>query len=180
MDEMNSPATANVQLPEVDAADLLAELQGWREKLADLLQELPPDSFERLILSVLEKEGIHDIEVSRSGEKLAGIGHVGSGGFLSFRVAFRCLRGRGRINSAEVEDFRRELQLGRADKGLLISTDSFTQEAQLKAASERIPEINLVDSAQLIDTLKALQLGLRSERVIVERVLLDEAWFGQV
>ena len=70
--------------------------------------------------------------------------------------------------------------LGRADKGLLITTGSFTQEAELKAASDRAPEIRLIDGEELIGKLKDLELGVMTEHVVVERVLIDSAWFADV
>ena len=95
-------------------------------------------------------------------------------------MSFRCIRGGGRISSAEVEDFRREVTVGRADKGLLITTGKFTQEAVLKAASERAPEILLIDGQELIEKLKVLRLGVRTEQVLVERVIIDGEWFAEM
>lgn len=164
----------------VDANELIASLLGWRDELMDTLEQMPITAFERLILRLLAKDGVSDIDVSHAKDTIEGMGIFGGGGFLSFRVSFRCIRGGGRISSAEVEDFRRGVMVGRADKGLLITTGKFTQEAELKAGSERTPEIRLIDGAELIDKLKDLGLGLRAEQVLVERVIIDEAWFGGV
>ncbi len=164
----------------VDTKELIDSLLRWRDEATDTLEQLPADAFQRLILRVLAKDGVSQIDVSNSKDTIEGIGVFGGGGFLSFRVAFRCIRGGGRISSAEVEDFRRGVVLGRSDKGLLITTGKFTQEAALKAASDRAPEIRLIDGAALIDKLKELQLGLRVERVVVERVLIDAQWFRDV
>lgn len=173
-------ATDDSAYAQVDADSLVASLAGWREALSNLLESLSAESFERLFLQILQKDGIHEIELTGLNDSIEGIGMVGGGGFFSFRVSFKCLRGGARISSGEVEDFRRSVMVGRADRGLLITTGSFTQEALLKAGSDRAPEIKLIDGEQLIDKLKELRLGVNTEQVVVERVVIDEAWFGGV
>lgn len=164
----------------VDVKELVDSLLGWRDELTDALEQMSTDSFERLILSVLGKDGVSDIELSSANDTIEGMGLFGGGGFLSFRVSFRCIRSGGRISSAEVDDFRRGVMVGRADKGLLITTGKFTQEAALKAASERAPEIRLIDGEELVDKLKDLQLGVRTEPVVVERVIVEREWLAGV
>ena len=160
--------------------ELIESLTGWRDELTDTLEQLTTDAYQRLILQLLEKDGVGQIELSSANDTIEGIGIFGGGGFLTFRVSFRCLRGGGRISSAEVDDFRRGVMVGRADKGLLITTGGFTQEAELKAASDRAPEIRLIDGAELIGKLKELELGVRTEQVTVERVVIDREWFGGI
>ena len=160
-----------------DARELLESILRWREELTDTLEQMPTEAFERLILRVLAKDGVSDIDVSHANDTVEGMGVFGGGGFLSFRVSFRCVRGGGRVSSAQVDDFRRGVMLGRADKGLLITTGRFTQEAVLKAANDRAPEIRLIDGEELVEELKELALGVRTEQVVVERVIVDREWF---
>ncbi len=169
-----------IQIAPEDTPELIASLSGWRDQLTDTVEQMPAEAFQRLILRLLEKDGVHDIDMSNANERIEGMGIFGGGGFLSFRVSFRCIRGGVRISSAEVEDFRRGVMLGRADKGLLITTGKFTQEAELKAAAERAPEILLIDGEGLNDKLKALGLGVRTEQVLVERVIIEQEWFESV
>ncbi len=164
----------------VDAQELLESIVRWRDELTDTLEQMPTEAFERLILRVLDKDGVSGIAVSHANDTIEGTGVFGGGGFLTFRVSFRCIRGGKRISSAEVEDFRRGVMVGRADKGLLITTGKFTQEAVLKAASDRAPEIRLIDGEELVGKLKDLSLGVRTEQVMVERVIIETDWFGQV
>ncbi|MDE2853209.1 MAG: restriction endonuclease [Chloroflexota bacterium] len=164
----------------IDPGELISNLTGWRDELTDTLEQMSADGFQRLILQLLGKDGVGQIELSSTNDTIEGIGIFGGGGFLTFRVSFRCIRGGGRISSAEVDDFRRGVMLGRADKGLLITTGSFTQEAALKAASDRTPEIKLIDGEELIGKLKDLELGVRAELVTVERVVIDREWFAAV
>lgn len=184
--EAEAPATAPddgeqalAEAP-VDAQELVEGLLRWRDELTDMLEQLPTDAFERLILQLLARDGVSDIDVGHANDIIEGTGVFGGGGFLSFRVSFRCIRGGKRISSAEVDDFRRGVMLGRADKGLLITTGRFTQEAVLKAASDRAPEIRLIDGEELVGKLKELQLGVRTEQVLVERVIIETAWFGEL
>ena len=178
--EADSTAANDSAYAQVDVESLVASLTGWRQALGNLLEGLSTESFERLFLQILGKDGIHEIELTGHNDSIEGIGTVGGGGFFSFRVSFKCMRGGARISSGEVEDFRRSVMVGRADRGLLITTGSFTQEALLKAGSERAPEIKLIDGEQLIDKLKELKLGVNTEQVVVERVVIDEDWFGGV
>jgi len=182
LDEMEAapPAADNASPAPIDVKDLIDSLLGWREELTDALEQMTREAFERLILRVLDKDGVSGIELSSTNDRIEGMGVFGGGGFLSFRVSFRCIRGGGRISSAEVEDFRRSVMVGRADKGLLITTGKFTQEASLKAASERAPEIRLIDGEELVDKLKDLQLGVRTEQVLVERVIIEREWLAGV
>lgn len=177
--EDGSAAGAAAPAP-IDVKELVDSLLGWRDELTDALEQMTTDSFERLILRVLGKDGVSDIELSSASDTIEGMGLFGGGGFLSFRVSFRCIRGGGRISSAEVDDFRRGVMVGRADKGLLITTGKFTQEASLKAASDRAPEIRLIDGEELVDKLKDLQLGVRTEPVVVERVIVERDWLAGV
>ena len=65
--------------------------------------------------------------------------------------------------------------VGRADKGLMITTGSFTREAIKEATRDGAPPIDLVDGDQLADKLKELELGVKTE--IVEKVSVDISWF---
>lgn len=50
---------------------------------------------------------------------------------------------------------------GRADKGIIITTGTFTAEAKKEAARDGAPPIELIDSEKLIDMLERLELGLK-------------------
>ena len=67
--------------------------------------------------------------------------------------------------------------VGRADKGLLITTGNFTKDAMREATRDGALAIDLVDGDQLVEKLKELSLGIRTERIEVEQVTVDSAWF---
>jgi len=153
----------------------------WRAELHALLLEIDPSAFERLFQRVLRENGFTQVDVTgRSGDGgIDGIGVVRLGGFLSFRVLFQCKRWKGSIGAGTIRDFRGAM-MGRTDKGLIVATGSFTPAAIREATRDGAPEIDLIDGEQLIDKLKELSLGVRTERVVVERVIVERAWFGTV
>lgn len=164
-------------LPLVDAQDLIAGLSGWRDELSGLLHGMSPAAFERFFLRIFRKDGIEAVDVTgRSGDDMIE-GMMESGGFLSLRVSFRCIRGSRLISADEVQDFRRAVEVGGAHKGVLVTTGSFTQEAVREAGRGGASDIDLIDGEHLIDKLKELSLGVKTERVVVERVMIDREWF---
>ena len=66
--------------------------------------------------------------------------------------------------------------MGRADKGLLITTGNFTKDAMREATRDGASAIDLIDGDQLLDKLKELGLGIKTEVVQVERVTIDHDW----
>lgn len=67
---------------------------------------------------------------------------------------------------------------GRADKGLFITTGTFSTEAKREATRDGAPALDLIDGDELIDKLKALGLGV-SEK-IVKQYEVDEGWFSSL
>ena len=50
---------------------------------------------------------------------------------------------------------------GRADKGIIITTGTFSAEAKREATRDGAPPIELIDGEKLIDMLEKLELGLK-------------------
>ncbi len=158
------------------------EVQHWREELHQILtKELSPDAFERLTKRLLRESGFVQVEVTgRSGDGgIDGKGIVRVSGLLSFHVVFQCKRYQGSVTSSQVRDFRGAM-IGRADKGLLITTGSFTRDAVTEATRDGAPPIDLINGDQLADKLKELSLGVSTTEEVVERVEVDASWFGQI
>jgi len=70
--------------------------------------------------------------------------------------------------------------VGRADKGLFITTGNFTKEATREATRDGAPAIDLIDGEQLLEKLKELGLGVKTEKVEVEKVTVDSDWFSSI
>ena len=142
----------------------------WRQELYRVLTEvISPEAFERLSMRLLRESGFTQVEVTgRSGDGgIDGKGIMRIGGLLSFHVIFQCKRYQGAVSAGHLRDFRGAM-VGRADKGLFITTGTFTRDAVKEATRDGAPPIDLVDGEQLADKLKELGLGVKTEKV--ERV----------
>jgi restriction system protein len=52
--------------------------------------------------------------------------------------------------------------MGRADKGIIITTGTFTADAKREAVRDGVPPIELVDGEMLLNMFEQLELGLKS------------------
>ena len=103
-----------------------------------------------------------------------GKGIVRVSGLLSFHVIFQCKRYRGSVTPSQIRDFRGAMQ-GRADKGLVITTGTFTREAIKEATRDGAPPIDLIDGELLCDKMKELKLGVDTK--LTETVDIKADWF---
>ena len=150
----------------------------WQEELLGTILELPPSTFERLVQRLLRESGFIQVEVTgRTGDGgVDGNGVLRLGGFLGFRVVFQAKRWKGAVGASQVRDFRGAM-VGRADKGLLITTGTFTKEAIREANREGAPAIDLVDGDQLVEKLKQLSLGVQTRKIEIEQITINHDWF---
>jgi restriction system protein len=146
------------------------EFDGWKEHLLDVLLDMDPADFERLAGRLLREAGFISVSVTgKSGDGgIDGIG-VYRLSLVSFPVFFQCKRYSGSVGANAVRDFRGAMA-GRGDKGLLITTGSFTREARSEATRDGAPPIDLIDGDRLCDLLKEYELGVAVERRTVETV----------
>jgi len=152
--------------------------QTWEDDLLRTLLKMEPSAFERLIQRMLRESGFIQVEVTgRSGDGgIDGRGIMRLGGLLSFHVIFQCKRWQGSVGAGQVRDFRGAM-VGRADKGLLITTGIFTQDAVREATRDGAPAIDLIDGDQLLGKLKQLSLGVKTQKVEIEQITIDHDWF---
>ena len=150
----------------------------WQEELLAVLLEMDPSAFERLTQRLLRESGFVQVEVTgRSGDGgIDGKGIMRLGGLLSFHVFFQCKRYKGSVSASHIRDFRGAMT-GRADKGLIITTGSFTKDATAEATRDGAPPIDLIDGDLLVELLKNLSLGVKIELVQREEVTIDKEWF---
>ena len=164
----------SIELKDSEAPE---EAKLWKEELHHLLtQEISPDAFERLTQRLLRESGFVQVEVTgRSHDGgIDGKGIVRINGFMSFHVIFQCKKYQGSVSSSAIRDFRGAM-VGRADKGLFITTGTFTSSAIKEATRDGAPPIDLVDGEHLAEKLKELNLGVKTE--MVEKVTLNKDWF---
>jgi restriction system protein len=148
----------------------------YREGVAAKLQALPPAGFERFCQRLLRESGFEEVTVTgRSGDGgIDGIGILQVNALVSFKVLFQCKRYTGSVSPSQVRDFRGAM-MGRADKGIILTTGSFTLEARKEAVRDGVPPIELVDGEKLITMLEGLELGLKPRRTYE----VDAGFFDQ-
>jgi restriction system protein len=133
----------------------------YRKKLLEVLLGLSPSGFERLCQRLLRESGFEQVAVTgRSGDGgIDGQGILQINPFVSFKVLFQCKRYTGAVVVSQVRDFRGAM-MGRADKGIILTTGTFTSDAQKEAVRDGVPPIELVHGDKLLDMFENLELGL--------------------
>lgn len=159
-------------------ADEPGDQVNWKEQLLGQLLRMKPDAFERLARRLLREADFDSVTVTgRSGDGgIDGLG-VYRLGLVSFPVFFQCKRYGGSVGAAAVRDFRGAMA-GRGDKGLLITTGTFTAEAKKEATRDGAPPVDLIDGDRLSDLLKKYELGVQTR--MVEDVTVDGAFFNDI
>lgn len=134
----------------------------YRTRLLQTLQNLSPGGFERLSQRLLREAGFQQVTVTgKSGDGgIDGHGILAVNAFVTFRVLFQCKRYVGSVGSGHVRDFRGAM-MGRADKGLILTTGTFTMDAQREAIRDGAPPIELVNGEKLLDLFAQFELGLK-------------------
>lgn len=153
---------------------------GWKEQLLRSLMSMRPDAFERLARRLLREADFDGVTVTgQSGDGgIDGLG-VYRLGLVSFPVFFQCKRYRGSVGAGAVRDFRGAMY-GRGDKGLLITTGTFTADAKREATRDGAPPIDLIDGDRLCDLLKRYELGVQTVARTVEDITVDGAFFSDI
>lgn len=148
-------------------AEQVAEATGtlpndFREATLQILLALPPAGFERLAQRLLREAGFTQVTVTgQSGDGgIDGFGTLQINHLVTFKVLFQCKRYTKSVSPSHVRDFRGAMA-GRADKGIIITTGTFTAEARREATRDGVPPIELLDGDKLIDMLANLELGLK-------------------
>ena len=145
----------------------------WQDELLDRLKNIEPDAFERLTQRLLREAGFRNVKVlGRSGD--GGIDGVGvyRVSLVSFPTYFQCKRYQGAVPAKEVRDFRGALA-GRGEKGLLITTGTFTRGARDEANRDGATPIDLFDGEELCELLKEYELGVKTRTVEESTVVAD-------
>ncbi len=157
--------------------EIIAEKR-WQDEVLATVRQISPAAFERLCQRVLRESGFIHVEVTgRTGDGgMDGKGVVRVGGLLSFHVIFQCKRYKGSVSPSFVRDFRGAM-VGRADKGLLITTGKFTRDARAEAQRDGATPIDLIDGEELAEKLKELRIGIDVKERIVEDVILQAQFF---
>lgn len=160
--------------------DITGEETEWKQVLLEQLLKMMPDAFERLAQRLLREAGFRNVEVlGRSGD--GGIDGVGvyQLSLVSFPVYFQCKRWANQVGPKEVRDFRGAM-VGRGEKGLLITTATFSPAARDEATRDGAPPVDLISGEDLCDLLKDFRLGVTTTTRTIEDVNVHREFFAQL
>ncbi len=134
--------------------------------LLNVLQGLSPKGFENICKLLLRESGFENVEVTGQSHDggIDGYGTLEINPFVSFKVLFQCKRYKGGVSRSQVGDFRNAM-LGRAEKGIIITTGHFTNEAIKEANRDGAPKVELVDGEKLIKMFEKVELGVKAKTV---------------
>lgn len=147
-----------------------------RANLLSLLLGLPPEGFERLCQALLREAGFVQVVVTaRSGDGgIDGYGTLQVNQLVSFKVLFQCKRYSKAVPVSQIRDFRGAMQ-GRADKGIILTTGTFTSDARTEAVRDGALPVELVDGEKLIRMCEELEFGLRPVKTFeIDRSFFEE------
>jgi len=138
---------------------------GERDLLA-VLKALPPRGFELICGRLLREHGFEDVQITRLSRDggIDGYGLLRLSPFVSLRVAFQAKRYQNVVSRREVGEFRNAL-LGRAEKGVFITTGRFTVDAETEASRDGVVPIELIDGEQLVELFRDKLIGLKPRTV---------------
>jgi restriction system protein len=159
-DEDSTPKSA----ASVDATE--SRLEAEETALLPVIKALSSEGFERLCQRLLREHGFQNVRVTgRSGDGgIDGEGILEINPLLSFKVLFQCKRYQGSVGASMIRDFRGAL-VGKADKGILLTTGSFTMDAKREAIRDGANPIELVDGEKLVRMFEKLELGVKPKVV---------------
>lgn len=144
--------------------------------LLAILKDLPPYGFELICGRLLREHGFEEVEVtqrSRDGG-IDGYGLLRLSPFVSLRVAFQAKRYKDVVSRSAVGEFRNAL-LGRAEKGVFITTGRFTSDAEGEATRDGVVPIELIDGERLVELFQDAGIGVRPKTIYE----IDHAFFDE-
>ena len=153
-------------IPETKIEIVEVNQYNWREKLISIIKEMNPYSFEEFTKLILRYMGFEKVTVTqKSNDKgLDGFGIFKINGLITYKVAFQCKRYNNTpISSSEIRDFRGSLSY-EYDRGLFITTSTFSPAAKEEANSTGKTFIELIDGENLIEKIAELEIGLKPKK----------------
>lgn len=160
---------AGVEIPE--------EVRSWRGKLQNVIQNMDPYGFERLTQRLLRECGFTQVDVTKkSGDGgIDGTGKLKINGIFSFNIAFQCKRYHGVVGSSDIRDFRGSLTTN-IEKGVFMTTGSFSKAAIEEASAPGKQQIDLIDGEEFITKLAEFGIGVHE----VKDYEIDEDYFAKI
>lgn len=162
---------------EEQGVDVPEEVKPWRKRLYEVLINMDPYGFERLTQRVLRECGFTNVVVTKkSGDGgIDGTGKLKINGIFSFNIAFQCKRYQGSVGAGDIRDFRGSLTTD-IEKGVFITTGSFSKPAIEEASNPRKQQIDLIDGEEFITKLAEFGIGVKE----VKDYEIDEQFFAKI
>lgn len=165
------------EISEINIIDDPEEIQPWKAKLIEVLHNMDPWGFERLAQRLLRECGFTQVQVTKkTGDGgIDGTGKLKINGIFSFNVAFQCKRYKGSVSAGDIRDFRGSLATN-IEKGVFITTGSFTKAAREEASEQGKQQIDLIDGDEFMNKLAEYSIGLKE----VKSYDIDENFFRNI
>lgn len=166
----------NSSLTELEV-EIPEELEPWKTELSETLHNMNPYAFERLAMLLLRECGFSQVTVTKKSVDggIDGTGKLKINGIFSFNVAFQCKRFIGSVSAGDIRDFRGSLTTD-IEKGIFITTGTFTRAAREEASNAGKQQIDLIDGEEFINKLIEYRLGVK-EKMVYE---VDKEFFEKV
>lgn len=151
----------------------------WQNNALEVVKAITLEQFEKLCQRMLRELGFTNVIITgRSHDGgIDGKGILKIGGVISFHTAFQAKRYADTVSASVVRDFRGAM-MGRADKGIVITTGTFSREARKDAQRDGATPIDLIDGNDLAERLKELSLGIEVE--MIEKIRVNKEWFESI
>jgi len=173
--QINLQALPTVQ----DDEELPDDIKPWRQKLYNILVNMDAYAFERLSQRLLRECGFTHVEVTKkSGDGgIDGTGKLKINGIFSFNIAFQCKRYKDTVpvSAAAIRDFRGSLTTD-IEKGVFITTSSFSKSAKEEASKPGKKQIDIMDGEEFMDKLVEYEIGVKE----VRDYEVDESYFAKI
>lgn len=175
-DKTKADGTEEQQMEEA-GVEIPEEARPWRKKMYKILTNMDPYAFERLTQRLLRECGFDDVNVTKkSGDGgIDGTGKLKINGIFSFNIAFQCKRYQGSVGSPDIRDFRGSLTTD-IEKGLFITTGSFSKQAIEEASDSGKKQIDLIDGEEFISKLAEYGIGVKE----IKDYEIDEEYFRKI
>jgi restriction system protein len=153
-----------LSIEEIDIDDTTRSKVDYKQELLTILRNMKPQNFEKFSLLLLRENDFEELKLTGGAKDdgIDGSGILRINPVVSFRVLFQCKRyaENNRVTRTQIADFRNAM-LGRAEKGIFITTGYYTKEAQIEATRDGATPIELVDADRLVAMIEKTELGLR-------------------
>lgn len=148
----------------------------WKSQLLERLHQLSPDGFEKFVIYLLRRQGLHLQQTGGSGDEgVDAIGTAPISSVLSSRVAVQVKRYAPDkpIGRETVALFQRDAQTKGAERAIIVTLSRFTEPAR-KAATASIPTVDLISGDRLAELIRA-----DGESGVKLRPTVDPRWFDK-